>query len=164
MDWVEPAALQGSPPVRVPVDRLEVETVPVADGTRVLAVRGSLDLFTAPRFEQALLAALEATERALVVDLSECDFLDSGALAVIVRRNRLLADGGHLLFVAPQRSLLRIFALTRLDGVLEIHPTRAAALARVQTRPVVSGETELPVSAAHSNSDRRALQGRHGLA
>lgn len=117
----------------VPVERLEAQISAVADGTRVLAVTGSLDLFTAPRFEQNLLAALDGTDTALIVDLTDCDFLDSGALAVIVRRNRLLdGEGPRLLFVAPQPSLLRVFALTRLDSVLEIHPTRAEALACVQ--------------------------------
>ena len=134
MDWVEPAALQGG--AAVMGDQLELETARVADGTRVIAVTGSLDLFRAPRFEAELLAALEDTEGALIVDLTGCDFLDSGAIAVIVRRHRLLGDQGpRLLLVAPQRSLLRVFALGRLDGRLEIHLTRAAALASAQALP-----------------------------
>jgi anti-anti-sigma factor len=49
----------------------------LADSTYVVSVIGEIDLFTGPRFESALLGALDGGAVELVIDLSECGFMDS---------------------------------------------------------------------------------------
>jgi anti-sigma B factor antagonist len=67
--------------------------------------------------------------RAIVLDLSEATFLDSMALGVILSaRKRLTAEQGHLEVVVPTPEIRRIFEITMLDRVLDLHETQAGAL------------------------------------
>jgi anti-sigma B factor antagonist len=99
------------------------------DGTRILSVAGELDLHTAPMFQEGLQAAIEQPFEWLLVDLSDCDYLDSTAVHVLVQAHRSL-DGraDKLALIVPSPQLRRIFELVGLDEVLHIHPDRAAAL------------------------------------
>src|ERR1700710_1734324 len=55
------------------------------DGERhVLAVRGEIDLFTAPELKQVLAESIEAGRVRIIVDLTETTFLDSTALGVLI--------------------------------------------------------------------------------
>ena len=56
----------------------------------VLAVRGEIDLFTAPELKQVLAESIESGRNYIVVDLTETTFLDSTALGVLIEaRTRL---------------------------------------------------------------------------
>jgi anti-sigma B factor antagonist len=105
------------------------ETELLADETRVVSVAGQLDLHTAPAFEEELLKAADNGAALIVVDLSECEFLDSTALGVLVRvRKRLCEDDDRLLLVASHHNIVKVFEITGLDRAFTIVPTRAAAL------------------------------------
>ena len=96
------------------------------DGTRIVAVAGELDLYTAPELEQALLAIDGARA---VVDLSECTFIDSTALALLVEANsRLGYPQARLSIVAAAAEIRRPFELTGLDRRFAFYPTMSAAL------------------------------------
>jgi anti-sigma B factor antagonist len=98
----------------------------LGDGTRVVAVAGEVDLYTAPEFERALELNGGAGGR-VVVDLSECTFLDSTGLGILVQANR--HNGGNgLLVVAGGVEVLRAFQVTGLDGRFVLHPTLESAL------------------------------------
>ena len=51
----------------------------------VVAVRGEIDLFTAPELKSALSEAIESGHTRIVVDLTDTTFLDSTALGVLIR-------------------------------------------------------------------------------
>src|SRR6185436_17093285 len=75
------------------------------DGTRILSVAGELDLYTSPRFQEQLPAALEQPFEWLLIDLSDCDYLDSTAIHVLVQAKRSLdgcADRLALIVPSPQ--------------------------------------------------------------
>jgi anti-sigma B factor antagonist len=113
----------------------EVETEVLADGTQVVSVTGELDVRTAPRFERALAVAIVSAPAAVVVDLSDCEFLDSSALTVLVKANNHLdGSGPGFSLVIPHQHLLKVFEITRLDQVFTIHATRAA-LSNAGTAP-----------------------------
>ena len=99
------------------------------DGTRILRVAGELDLHTSPRFQEQLQAAIEQPFELLLVDLTDCDYLDSTAIHVLVQAKRSL-DGraDKLALIVPSPHLRKIFQLARLDDVLHIHPDQATAL------------------------------------
>jgi anti-sigma B factor antagonist len=59
----------------------------LGDGTRVVAVAGEVDLYTAPEFGRALELNGSADGR-IVIDLSECTFLDSTGLGILVQATR----------------------------------------------------------------------------
>jgi anti-sigma B factor antagonist len=98
-------------------------------GQRVVSVEGGLDLGTAPRFEAALLAALDRDVNRTIVDLSGCDFLDAVALSVLMRGSTRLSGSGPLAVVVSSAHLLRVIELARLTEVFAIHATRDSAAA-----------------------------------
>jgi anti-anti-sigma factor len=99
------------------------------DGTRILRVAGELDLHTCPRFQEELQAAIEQPFKSLLVDLTDCDYLDSTAIHVLVQAQRSLnGRADKLALIVPSPQLRRIFDLAGLDEVLHIYPDRAAAL------------------------------------
>jgi anti-sigma B factor antagonist len=100
----------------------------LGDGTRVLTVVGDIDLHTAPTFQQSLSAVMGDSEGRVIVDLTECDYLDSTALHVIVQaRRELNGRADTLRLVVPAPSMLRIFEVTGLAATLAIYPSLAAA-------------------------------------
>jgi anti-sigma B factor antagonist len=99
--------------------------------TRVVSVRGEIDLFTAPEFKQRINAAIEAGTRRVVVDLAEASFIDSSSLGILISAHkRLRMRGDALIVTCDVPAILNTFSITGLDGVLELVPSRDEALAR----------------------------------
>ncbi|MGW2460456.1 STAS domain-containing protein [Streptomyces sp. NPDC001761] len=92
-------------------------------GPTVLALRGEIDLLTAPALS-ARLDALTARPRPdLVLDLRPTEFIDCAGLGVLCRaRNRVLARGGRLRLVTDSARFLRLLRVTGLGDVFEVHP------------------------------------------
>ena len=89
--------------------------------SHVVAVTGEIDLFTAPEFKQAVLSAIEAGAKRVVVDLIEVTFIDSSSLGVLIgAHRRLKARGGQLVVVCDRESILKTFRITGLDGVFTL--------------------------------------------
>ena len=96
----------------------------------VLAVRGEIDLFTAPEFKQRMSAPIDAGRRQLVVDLTGTTFIDSSSLGVLIgAHRRLKLRGGSLIVVCANEAIIKTFKITGLDGVLTVAPTIESALA-----------------------------------
>lgn len=103
-------------------------TDPRAGCVAVVDVTGEVDLATAPELRAAI---DEAVGRGgdVLVDFTDCPFLDSSGLAVLVHSYRTIAERGRaLLVVSPTGTVpTRVLALT-LSGLVPFHPTRADAL------------------------------------
>jgi len=106
-----------------------IETQAAADGTIVISVAGELTMFSAPTFEATLVAAIRKPAECVVIDLTDCTFIDSTGLNTLVHANRML-DGGaaRLALIATHPHLLRVLELTHVDDVLPIYTDRSAAL------------------------------------
>ena len=99
-------------------------------GHHVIAVRGEIDLFTAPELKQALTDAIEGGEHRVAIDLTDVSFLDSTALGVLIGAvKRLRSRGGALAIVNTEPSIAKTFEITGLDQIFTIVPSRAEALA-----------------------------------
>jgi anti-anti-sigma factor len=89
-------------------------TTAAEGGTTVVAVRGELDIGSAPVLRDALLRLLadgEAPE--LAIDASGVTFVDSSGLAVLLMASRRWNDAGTpLVLRCPSRALMRIVELT----------------------------------------------------
>ena len=93
-----------------------------ASGYAVLEVGGEIDVYTAPQLRERLLEMISAGNKNVVVDLSRVDFLDSTGLGVLVGAHRRLRSGeGSLRLVCPHERLLKIFRITGLDKVFDVH-------------------------------------------
>jgi anti-sigma B factor antagonist len=96
----------------------------VSGTTPVVAVRGEIDVATAPELRNRLLEASQAGHSTVVVDLSEVSFLDSTALGVLVGSlKRLRAAGGDLPLVVTGRSVTKVLEITGLADVFSVFDT-----------------------------------------
>jgi anti-sigma B factor antagonist len=110
--------------------QLNVVTESLANCTRVVALRGELDVATVPSLDEALSVAVrvEGTPK-LLLDLSEVTFIDSTALMRLLTAQRELdRRGGQMVLVCSNPTVLRLFEVTRTNETFEIFPTRDRAL------------------------------------
>ncbi len=97
-------------------------------GTTVITVGGEIDVYTAPKLRESIADLVAGGQVDLVVDLAGVDFLDSTGLGVLVGGlKRVREQGGSLKLVCDHERLLKIFAITGLDKVFEIHDSAEAA-------------------------------------
>jgi anti-sigma B factor antagonist len=98
------------------------------DGTSIVAVRGELDLTTAPRLKWMLHELIHAGRTRQVIDLTDTTFMDSTALGVLVGVNRSIGPDSRLAIVCSRPNVLKIFELSGMDGVFTIVSTLDEAL------------------------------------
>ncbi len=99
-----------------------------ADAYSVVAVRGEVDLHTAPKVEYAIERAAQ-TEGAVVVDMIGVAFMDSTALSALVRsKDSLQKQGTSLRLAAPSQAVERIFSVTGFRDYFDVFPSREAAI------------------------------------
>jgi len=116
----------------------EATAAQLEDGIRVIAVRGELDLSTAPELEGPLEEAIAAGDASVLVDLSECEFIDSTGIALIVRAWQQLdrtAGGegtGRVVLCSYNDQVRRVLEITGLELSIPIHGTRDEALAALR--------------------------------
>jgi len=102
---------------------------PIDAERHVLAVRGEIDLFTAPELKQVLAESIEAGRVRIIVDLTETTFLDSTALGVLIGAvKRLRSRDGALAIVNVDENIAKTFEITGLDQIFTILPSREAAV------------------------------------
>ena len=102
---------------------------PIDDERHAVAVRGEIDLFTAPELKAALGEAIESGRTKIVVDLSDTTFLDSTALGVLIGTvKRLRSRDGRLTIVNTDQNIAKTFEITGLDQIFTIRGSRDDAL------------------------------------
>jgi anti-sigma B factor antagonist len=100
----------------------------------VVAVRGEIDLFTAPELKSALSEAIETGHNRIVVDLTDTTFLDSTALGVLIGAvKRLRSRDGRLTIVNVDDNIAKTFEITGLDQIFPISGTREEAVKALDT-------------------------------
>jgi anti-sigma B factor antagonist len=90
---------------------------------------------TAPELEQKLDAALSASNASIVLDLCECEFIDSTGIALIVRAWQRLEGGegqGHLVLCSHNHQVRRLLKITGVESSIPMHEQRDAALAELR--------------------------------
>ncbi|MHB1390541.1 MAG: STAS domain-containing protein [Thermoleophilia bacterium] len=111
---------------------ISIESERMPDGAAVITIKGELDLYTAPRLKEELLAVLEDNVLQLVIDMTGVHFIDSSALGVLIGGvKRLKPLGGKLVLVSVDENVNWILQITGLNSVFEIYTTRDDALAGV---------------------------------
>jgi anti-sigma B factor antagonist len=95
----------------------------------VVAVRGEVDLFTAPEFKQRVMAPIGAGVDHVVVDLMETTFIDSSSLGVLIgAHRRLKSRGGRLVVACNADPIIKTFRITGLDTVFTLTDSVDAAV------------------------------------
>lgn len=102
-------------------DHLDIRVEDTSD-CLVVKLAGEVDVAAAPRLRETLLRLLHRTDLAVVIDLSELDFIDStGLSALIAGARRATALGRDYALAAPRPRIKRVFDVTGLDHVIPIH-------------------------------------------
>src|SRR5688500_12258770 len=100
------------------------------EGAAVLAVRGDVDVYTAPRLREQLVELVSQGKHRIVVDLEGVEFLASTGLGVLVGGlKRVRTHDGDLGLVCTQHRILKVFEITGLTKVFSIHDTVDDAVA-----------------------------------
>lgn len=113
----------------------EVSKKELDDGVRLLTIRGELDLNSAPELEGMLDDALATERPAILIDLSDCEFIDSTGLALIVRAWQDVDSGnsnGQLVLCCPNSQVRRLLDITGLESSISLHDELDEALAELR--------------------------------
>jgi anti-anti-sigma factor len=116
----------------------EATATQLDDGVRAIVVRGELDLSTASDLEGPLEEAVGSHDASVLVDLTDCEFIDSTGIALIVRAWQRLdksADGdggGRVVICSANDQVRRVLEITGLELSISIYSTRDEALAALR--------------------------------
>jgi anti-sigma B factor antagonist len=103
------------------------------EGIRVVVVRGELDMSTAPDLEAELQRAVDPPGGSVVLDLSECEFIDSTGIALIVGTWQKLGEGeDRLVLCCRNHQVRRLLKLTGVESSIPMHEERDTALAELR--------------------------------
>jgi anti-sigma B factor antagonist len=98
----------------------------------MVRVRGEVDMSHEEELRKELHGAVEADANGIVVDLTECEFIDSSAIrALLLSRQEQNPDQGteSLAVAASSDQILRILSVMGIDKVIPIEPTVEEAAA-----------------------------------
>ena len=119
-------------------EKLSIELID-QEGIPVVHVRGEIDLYTVPEFEQAVQEGINRGGLALVVDLSDVPYLDSAGLSVLFAAYKALSARNAMLYVVAhlgQPGVCRVLEITRLDTLIRVRGTVEDVIKELQTAGV----------------------------
>jgi anti-anti-sigma factor len=95
----------------------------------VLAPVGRLDNDTSPEFQSRLLTCVGTSGSAVLVELSQVDYVSSAGLRALMTASKQSKAAGGRLAVSGLNSVVKeIFAISRFSYVVKVFETRAEAL------------------------------------
>jgi len=103
-------------------------------GIQLLAVNGELDLSTATQLQGPLEKAIASPQAAVLIDLTDCAFIDSTGIALIVRAWQRIDAGagnggeGGLVLCCQNEQVRRVLEVTGLEHSLRVFQTRDEAV------------------------------------
>lgn len=101
-----------------------------AGGARTLNVVGELDQGTAPKLRGAIDDVLDHGSEPVIVNLSDCGFIDSTGLSLLVEAKRRLAEEERRLVVCcADQDVRRLLELTGIDRAVGLFETLDEAVA-----------------------------------
>jgi anti-anti-sigma factor len=115
--------------------RTEVEET--SEALRAVSVFGELDQATAPQLSETLQRVIDGGVGAVLVDLSDCEFIDSTGLAVLVRAREEItaADARDFAICCPNSQVRRLLEITGIEAAMGMYDTRDEALAALGGEP-----------------------------
>jgi anti-sigma B factor antagonist len=97
----------------------------------VVAASGAVDMLSAPQLAQRLDSTLRKQPKAVVVDLTEVDFLASAGLQVLVAAHENSGSATRLVVVADGPATSRPLKITGITDLIDLYPTLEEALENV---------------------------------
>jgi anti-sigma B factor antagonist len=112
--------------------QFSVDTEPL-DGGHAVNITGELDQAAVPELKRVLGEALDSHDGAVFVDLSDCEFIDSTGLSLLVQAQRRLTDEHRgFAICCPKAEVKRLLQLTGIDEAVGMFDTREEAIAALR--------------------------------
>ena len=110
---------------------MEMDVEEAGGGVAFVILRGRLDTVGANAIDLQF-NAIAGARRAIVVDLSQVDFVASLGIRVLVLGARAVKNkGGKLVILSPNEGVRSVLSAARTDTLIPVFPDRAAAVAAV---------------------------------
>src|SRR4051794_36178972 len=90
-------------------------------GVRVVVIRGELDIATSPQVRELLSNAASDGDRPIVVDLTDCRFIDSTGLATLLHGTKPAQNGeSNVAIVSNGGEVRKLLELTAIDRTIPV--------------------------------------------
>lgn len=120
-------------PADTPV--FEIASERDSDGLFIVHVKGELDISHEEELRAELNRGVAENNGGIVVDLTECEFIDSsGVRALLLGREAQRADGdgqGGLVIASGSTQIVRILSVMGVDEAIPVRPTVEEAIAEL---------------------------------
>ena len=94
-------------------------TIDKQDSKLTVKVTGRLDTLSSPELEKKLGSVLEGVTY-VVMDLNELEYISSAGLRVLIGISKALGAQGEMKIINVNETVMDIFEVTGLDGILNI--------------------------------------------
>jgi anti-anti-sigma factor len=106
----------------------------MADGVFEMRPQGRIDSATGPAFEKDVLAQIDDGQRRLLLDFGELQYISSAGLRIVLlAAKKMKTAGGKLALCSLNPQITEVFEISGFARILDIHPSRDAALATLST-------------------------------
>ena len=96
----------------------------------LVELTGEADVTNSDALREVLDAEVAKQPRSMIIDLSGLRFMDSSALHVILRANRVMdRQGGVLALASPREPVAKMLRLTAADQLIPVYPSVREATA-----------------------------------
>jgi anti-sigma B factor antagonist len=103
----------------------EVVDLALVGGVAGVAVRGEIELATAPQLTAALDEGIRRSGGLFVIDLSIVDFLDSTGIQCLIRARALLGrDDRPVALICPQGNVRRVLEIAAVAELFPLYASR----------------------------------------
>ena len=108
---------------------MEILTEIIEERITILTVRGRIDTITAPGLDVAVGKALDAPNRACILELSAVDYVSSTGLRVLVMgAKKASSSGGIFSLCQVQASVHIVLEMVGFAPLIETHADKAGAV------------------------------------
>ena len=106
------------------IEELRVDRRQTANGETEIVLSGLLTPVTAQNISTMLEKELGLTEKRLLLNMKELDFLSSGALSFLIRIQKKAAPGGRtLVIVDPSPLVEKVLKISRTEKIFPLEYT-----------------------------------------
>ncbi|MCX7773517.1 MAG: STAS domain-containing protein [Clostridia bacterium] len=93
---------------------------------RVIAMKGEIDIYSAPDFKENLYHAIGEGQEDVVLECSDLSYIDSMGLGILVGALKRIKQNEHNIIVKnPKSNIRKLFKITGLDKVFVIEEAKA---------------------------------------
>ena len=112
---------------------MEIKEHQIGDILIVQLQERRLDAARAPGFREEMVRRIDSGSHRIVLDLETVEFVDSSGLGALVSCLKRLGPAGSLAIAGANKTVARLFSLTRMDRVFALHESVDAAVKQLSS-------------------------------